>query len=86
MKRTKMLNKNQLENKQFMATLVQMRESELARLLDRVETLAQDFQRIPLHVGESVEDVAAAQKALKILHTELKHILKVKQHSDSLHT
>ena len=85
MKRTEMLNKNQLENKQFMVTLAQMRESELARLLDRVETLAQDFKRIPLRDGESVEDVAAAQKALKTWHTEVKHILKIKQHSDSLH-
>ncbi len=80
-----MLNKNQLKKKQFVAVLAQMHKSELTRLLDRVETLAQDFQHSPLHDGESVEDVAAAQRALKIWDTEVKHILKVKRHSDSLH-
>ena len=80
-----MLNKNQLENKQFVAALMQMRESELVRLLDRVETLVQDFQCIPLRDGESVEDAGAAQKALKIWNAEVKHILKIKQRSNALH-
>ena len=77
-----MLNENEPENKQFVAALAQMRERELARLLDLVETLAQDFQRIPLRYGESVVAVTAAQKALKIWNAEVKRILKVKQHSD----
>ncbi|MEP6986022.1 MAG: hypothetical protein ABI970_10510 [Chloroflexota bacterium] len=77
---------NESENKTFRAALAQMRESELARLLDRVETLAQDFQRIPLRKGESLREVAAAQKALKIWKAEVKHILRLKQMKDSLAT
>jgi len=77
-----MLTKNELENKQFVAALAQMRESELARLLNVVESLAQDFQHIPLGEGESFAAVTAAQKALKIWNTEVKRILKVKRHSD----
>ena len=77
-----MLTKNELENKQFVAALAQMRESELVRLLNMVESLAQDFQHIPLREGESVAAVAAAQKALKIWNAEVKRILKVKQYSD----
>ena len=62
-----------------------MHESELARLLDRLEILVQDFQRISLRESESVAVVAQAQKALKIWNAEVKHTLKVKQHFDSLH-
>ena len=76
--RNKMLNENRLENKQLVAALMQMCESELIRLLNRVETLAEDFQGIPLRDGESVEEVAVARKMLKIWSAEVNHLLKVK--------
>ena len=73
--------KNNMINKKkpFAVALAQMPPSELALLLDRIETLAQDFQKIPLREGESVTTVAAAQKVLKMWTAEIKRILRIKR-------
>lgn len=78
-----MINKNEFEKRKFVEALASMRESELARLLDMVETLVQDFNQVPLREGESLSAVKTAQKALKSWKAEVKLILKMKQLKDA---
>ena len=78
-----MINENDFESKQFVDALAQMRELELARLLDMVESLAQDFRQNPLRDGESVMAVAAAQQFLKIWNDEVKRVLTMRRLKDT---
>jgi hypothetical protein len=75
--------KSQAENLQFNSALSQMSETELARLLETVETLEDDFQHIPLREGESPEAAAAAQILLKIWNHEVERILEDKEATDA---
>lgn len=83
-----MTNKSKTENSlaedlQLSSALAQLSETELACLLDRVETLEADFQRVPLRKRESVEAVAVAQNLLKIWNTEVGRVLRDKQAADT---
>ncbi|MBA3874100.1 MAG: hypothetical protein H0X30_33620 [Anaerolineae bacterium] len=73
-----MTDENNFESKQFIDALAQMRELELVRLLDIVETLAQDFRQNPIRDGESVAAAAAAQEFLIIWNNEVKRVLTMK--------
>ncbi len=76
------LTEHELETKQFTAALPQMRESELARLVDMVETLAQELNRISLHNSESIAAAVAAQRLIKLWNKELQRIIKTKREND----
>ena len=78
-----MTNTHENEVKLFTAALADMREAELARLLDIVETLAEELQLISLHNSESVAAVTAAQRYLKIWNAEVQRILKTKRENDA---
>jgi len=79
-----MINHNESDNKPFVAALAQMSEPELARILSIVESLEQDFQRIPIRAGEAIIDAAAAQKLLEIWNDEVQSDLAVKQRKDTI--
>jgi len=74
-----MINEHTIEIKRLTAALAEMRESELARLLDIVETLTQELHRISLHNSESAAAAAAAHRYLKLWDDEVQRILKTKR-------
>ena len=74
-----MSDEHELEVKQFTVALAQMREAELARLLDMVETLTQELHLISLHNSESIAAAAAAHRLLKLWNSEVERILKAKR-------
>ena len=76
-------NLHELELKQFNAALADMHEHELARLLDLVETLADELKRMSLHNDESLVAAIAAQRLLKLWNDEVRRILKEKQKHDA---
>jgi hypothetical protein len=83
-----MINEAKAENYQrdvlqFNAALAQMSESELARLLDKVEALEEDFQHISLRDGELPEEAAASENLLKSWNREVDRIFLDKQATDA---
>jgi hypothetical protein len=68
--------------KQFMAALSQVRETELARLLDTAETLAQQLKLISLHNAESPAAAVAARRLIKLWNEEVERILKMRRRND----
>jgi len=67
----------------FMAALAHMRESELLRLLDLVESLVQELKRVSLRNNESPAAAATAQSLLKLWNMEVQRILKIQQANDA---
>ncbi len=78
-----MTNKHDTELKEFAAALSEMRETELARLLDIVETLAHELKLISMHNSESVAAVTAAHRYLKLWNDEVQRVLKMKRDNDA---
>ena len=78
-----MSNEHEAEVKQFNAALAEMREEELARLLDMVETLTEELHQMSLHNSESVAAAAAAHHLLKLWNDEVARILTLKRKHDA---
>jgi len=78
-----MTSEYELEVKQFSAALSEMREEELARLLDMVESLTEELHLISLHNSESVAAATAAHRLLKLWNAEVARILKLKRQHDA---
>ena len=74
---------NEEESKRFLAALTLMRESELARLLDIVESLVQELQQVRRNDDESPAAAKAAQSLLKCWNKEVLRILKMQHDNDA---
>ena len=69
--------------KQFTAALSQMRETELARLLDTTESLAYQLKLVSLHNAESPAAAVAARRLVKLWNEDVQRILRMKRRSDA---
>ena len=81
--KNRMSDKREVKVKQFTAALAQMRESELARLLNMVETLTQALRLISLHNCESVAAATTVRRLSKLWNSEVECILKAKRENDA---
>ncbi len=75
------LNDQELE--QFLVALTHMRESELARLLDLVESLMQELKCVSRHNDESPAAAVTARRLLECWNNEVKRILKMQHANDA---
>jgi hypothetical protein len=73
------------DNQPLSATLMQMSQYEIARLLDTIQALEADLMRlIPLFNGnEPVESVIYTQDLLSVLSDHISQVLAIKQAPDS---
>ncbi|MCA0455312.1 MAG: hypothetical protein LCI00_15150 [Chloroflexi bacterium] len=74
---------NDQEIDQLMRALAHMRESELARLLDIVETLVHELKLVSRRGPESPAAVASARRLIQCWNTEVQRILKMQQRNDA---
>ncbi len=75
------LNDQELE--QFLVALTHMRESELARLLDLVESLMIELRCVSRHNDESPAAAVTARRLLECWNNEVKRILKMQHANDT---
>ena len=75
---------NEFEIEQFMKALARMRESELAQLLDMVETLVAELKRVALHNDESPAAAVAARRLISVWNKEVQRILKQQWENDAV--
>jgi hypothetical protein len=75
---------NEFEIEQLMKAFARMRESELAQLLDMVETLVAELKRVSLHNNESPAAAVAARRLISVWNKEVQRILKQQWDHDSV--
>lgn len=68
---------------QFMKALRHMRESELERLSELVESLVQELKCVSRHDDQSPAAAVTAQRLLRDWNAEVKRILKMQQANDA---
>ncbi|MBI1278306.1 MAG: hypothetical protein GC179_09285 [Anaerolineaceae bacterium] len=71
------------EFKQLMAALKHMRESELERLLELVQSLVQELRCVSRHDDQSPAAAVTAQRLLQAWNAEVQRILKMQQANDA---
>ncbi len=71
------------EFKQFMMALRHMRESELERLSELVESLVQELKCVSRHDDQSPAAAVTARRLLKVWNAEVQRILKMQQANDA---
>lgn len=67
----------------LMRALAHMRESELARLLEMVETLVQQLKVVSQHNAQSPAAARAARRLMRTWNAEVQRILKAEQTNDA---